>query len=245
MSKKSPTVSVTIVIPVKNEEGNIIKTLQWIKKSVKVPYNVIVVDGCSTDNTVSLVKKYSKKNNNVRVIETTPETSGFKDSVCKGTSSTKTEYVVVVMGDICDDPDTINFMYEKMKEGYDVVVGSRYMPGGNKIGVPKIQGTISKSLNKILYYVTDIPTHDITNPFKMYRTKLLNKVEIKSNANEFPIEVIYKLCFRGAKITEVPTVWRGRKVGKSKFNMIKVIPGYAKLCTWVLFSSWKHKLRKM
>lgn len=236
---------VTIIIPVKNEEGSVVKVLQSIRNKVKVPYYIIVVDGCSTDKTVSLVKDYIKKNRNIRIILTTPKTSGFKDSIDVGVAASKTSYVVVMMSDLSDDSATINKMYAKIKDGSDIVVGSRYMPGGRKLGEPKIQGSISRMVSKTLQLLTGIPTHDVSNPFRLYRKSLLTGIKTESRANEIPIEVIFKAYFKGAKITEVPTIWRGRKFGKSKFKLLKVVPAYAKLYIWVLLSSWRMQLARL
>jgi len=236
MLKTSPE-TITIVIPVRNEEGSVIKTLDSIRKKVKVPYKAIVVDGCSTDNTVYLVRNYIKNNKNVRVIQTTPKTSGFKDSIDIGIAAAKTNFVVVMMGDLSDDPLTINLMYSKIKDGSDIMIGSRYMSGGAKIGEPKLQGTISRAVSKSLHLLTSIPTRDVSNPFRMYRKSLLSKIITVSQTNEIPIEILFKAYFKGAKITEVPTTWRGRKFGKSKFKLLQVVPGYAKLYFWILFSN--------
>ena len=237
--------NITIVIPVRNEEGCIVQSLQLLQSKVTVPYFVIVVDGCSTDKTVALTRAYIKQNKNVSIILTTPETSGFKDSIDIGIAHTTTSHVVVMMGDLCDDPVTINEMYSKVREGADVIIGSRYMRGGLKVGEPKIQGLISRTVNKTLYFLTGIPTHDASNPFKMYRKALLNSIKTESKGNEVPIEVIFKAYFDGAKIVEVPTVWRGRKSGKSKFKMLKVAPGYARLYVWALINSWRFQLAKL
>ncbi|KKP80018.1 MAG: hypothetical protein UR81_C0036G0004 [Candidatus Levybacteria bacterium GW2011_GWB1_35_5] len=236
MIKNLKRVSVTIVIPVRNEEDSIITNLRLIKKQVKIPHNIIIVDGCSMDQTFSLVSTYTKSNKNVKIICTSPKKSGFKDSLDIGIDAAKTEFIVVMMGDLCDDPKTINKMYEEIQNGSDIVVASRYMSGGGKIGEPKFQGLISRAVSKTLHFLTNIPTHDVSNPFRMYRKKLLNSIKTESRGNEIPIEVIYKAHMAGAKITEVPTIWRGRESGKSKFRQLKVVPGYAKVCLWVLLN---------
>lgn len=237
--------SVTIVIPVRNEEGNVIKNLQSIKDKVDIPYNVIVVDGCSTDQTFSLVSNYSKKNKNVKIIRTTPEKSSFKDSIKVGIDATKTDIVAVMMGDLCDDPETIKKMYEKIQEGWDIVVGSRYMPGGSRIGEPKIQGALSRIVSKTLHLLTGIPICDVSNPFRMYRKGVLNKIKIIHQGNEVSIEEVFRVYNNGSKITEVPTTWKGRRAGKSKFKLLKTLPGYAKLYTWVLLNSWRMQLTSL
>lgn len=231
--------TITIVIPVRNEEGSIIRTLESIRKKVKVPYQVIIVDGCSTDQTVNLIKDYIKKNKNVQVILTTPKTSGFKDSIDIGINQAKTNFVVVMMGDLSDDPETINRMHSKIKDGFDIMIGSRYMPGGAKIEEPKLQGMISRATSKSLHLLTGIPIRDVSNPFRMYRKELLSQIKTVSRTNEIPIEILFKAYFQGAKIAEVPTTWRGRKFGTSKYKLLQVIPGYAKLYFWVLINSWR------
>lgn len=231
--------AVTIIIPVKNEEGNIVKNLQLLHNQVKVPHRIIVVDGCSTDQTSSLVLNYIKKNNSVKIIRTTPEKSGFKDSIATGIDAAATEIITVMMGDLCDDPKTINIMYKKIQSGWDIVVGSRYMPGGRKIGEPKIQGAASRVVSKTLHILTGIPIHDVSNPFRMYRKNILNKMHITHVGNEVSIEEIFRAYIGGARITEVPTIWRGRKSGKSKFKVLKTLPGYVNLYIWVLLNSKK------
>lgn len=232
--------AITIVIPVRNEEGSILKTLHSIHSKVKIPCKVIIADGCSTDQTFSLVSKYSKTHKNVRIFRTPPDKSGFKDSLDLGIDKATTGVVVVMMGDLCDDPNTVNKMYRKIQHGADMVVGSRYMPGGKKIKDPILQGSISRAVSKTLHLLTDLPIHDVSNPYRMYRKNLLASIKTQSKANEVPIEVIYKAFFMGAKIAEVPTIWRGRKSGKSKFRLLKVVPSYAKLYIWVLLNSWKR-----
>ena len=117
------------------------------------------------------------------------------------------------------------------------MIGSRYMPGGAKIGEPKFQGSISRIVSRSLHLLTGIPTKDVSNPFRMYRKALLSQIHTMSKTNEIPIEILFKAYFKGAKITEVPTIWRGRKFGKSKFNLLKVVPGYAKLYLWIILNS--------
>lgn len=234
----------SIVIPVKNEEGSIINTLLSIKRAVKIQHSIIVVDGCSTDKTVHLVRNYIRENKNVSVLLTTPRTSGFKNSIDIGIEKAKTEFVVVMMGDLCDDPKTINEMYRKANSGFGIIVGSRYMRGGKKLDDPKIQGFISRVVNRTLYLLTGIPTHDASNPFKLYRKSLLSSIKPESKGNEIPIEVIFRAYFQGARIIEVPTTWKGRKSGKSKFKMLRLVPGYAKLYAWVLLNSWRLRLAR-
>jgi len=236
--------SVTIVIPVKNEEGNIINILQLIKQRVKISYNVIVVDGCSTDQTFNLTKDYIKKNKCIRIIKTRPEDSAFKESLEVGINASKTEFVAIMMGDLSDNPTTLNEMYKIAEMGSDVVIGSRYMRGGRIINKPFIQKYLSWIVNKFFYLLTGIPTHDVSNPYALYRKKYLDLKKTISIGFEIPLEMLYKAYFKGAKISEVPTVWEGRVNGKSKFTYLRYSTGFAKICTWVLINNLKFNLIK-
>lgn len=244
---------VTIVIPVRNEEGSIIKNLESLQEKVTIPHHVIIVDGCSSDQTFNLVTSYIKRNwktlsfrnENVKIIRTNKNESGFKDSIDFGIKTAKTDLIVVMMGDLCDDPETINRMYDAMQNGYDIAVGSRYMPGGSKISEPKIQGFLSRMVSKTLRLLTGIPIYDVSNPFRMYKKELLEKIQTTSKTNEIPIEILFKAYINGARITEIPTIWKGRKSGKSKFKLLKVIPGYAKLYVWILQNMAKKRFKKI
>lgn len=240
--------SITIIIPVKNEENSIVKNLKLLQKEIKIPYSIIVVDGCSTDQTYNLVQDFFKKNErlipNSKIIRTPIEKSCFKDSIDIGIQNSTTDIIAVMMGDLCDDPKTINIMYKKAEEGYDMIIGSRYMNGGAKIGEPLIQGFISRMVSKTLHLLTDIPIHDVSNPFRMYKKKLINEIKTTSYDNEIPIELLFKAYINGAKIIEVPTTWKGRKSGKSKFKLLKVVPGYAKLYLWILIAITLKRLKE-
>lgn len=238
--------SLTILIPARNEEATLTKTLDSLIKEVTIPCKYIVISDQSTDHTVPNVKKYIKKNKNVTLLETPSTQNGFANALKLGIANTKTEYVLPVMADLCDDPKTINLMYQKIHEGYDIVAGSRYIPGGGKSGGPKLQGFFSRFVCLSLREITGIPTHDVSNSFKIYRKKTLNNLHVNANFGvEVSMHLTLQAYFRGAKITEVPTHWVGRTEGKSKFKLFKRFPRYLYIYLWAIkervkqiMSSW-------
>ncbi len=219
----------TIIIPSRNEERVILKTLKSLVRGVKVPYEIIIVDDHSNDRTEIIVKKYIKKYKNIHLIKNR-RSPGFAHAVYSGFKAAKTKFVVPVMADLCDDPKTINRMYKTMIKGkWDIVCGSRYMPRGGKRGGPFIQGLFSRIVGTTLNFLIKIPTSDISNAFKMYKRNLINKLKINPGGVEFSMDITLQLYSKGVKITEVPTFWTGRTIGQSKFKLLKRAPKYIKL----------------
>lgn len=231
----------TIIIPAHNEEATIIKTLENIKKDVKVNHKIIVVNDCSSDGTESVVKKYMKRNKNIKLVKTSPQKRGFASALEKGFSQVSRGAVIPVMADLCDDPKTINKMFKKLGQDWDIVCGSRYMKKGKKSGGPVLQHYLSKFVCLSLKLLTGVPTTDVSNAFKMYRKEKLSHIFINPKSGvEASMEIFLQLYFKGARICEIPTIWTGRKEGKSKFKIIERAPRYLKIYTWAI----ENTLRK-
>lgn len=225
----------TIIIPARNEEATIVQTLQSLIKNIHTPVHYVVVNDHSTDATEQVVNKFAQKRKDIIVVSTGKGKGGFAKALAVGFKHAKTEYVLPVMADLCDNPKTINKMLEKTNEDWDVICGSRYSPGGRKLGGPLFQGVMSRLICWSLYKLLSLPTKDVSNSFKMYRRALLNKIKINSSLGvEASMHLLLQAYFRGAKITEVPTSWIGRSTGQSKFKLLERSPRYLKIYVWAV-----------
>ena len=229
----------SIVVPAHNEQDNIIDLIDNIEKSVDIEHELIIVNDHSTDRTRELVKGRMKEYSNLSLVENELD-KGFANALKTGFDNASCELIVPVMADLCDELTTINKMYKKISQGYDVVCGSRYMKGGRHIGGPKVKGFFSSLVGRSLYF-TGLPTHDISNAFKMYRKSVLKNLILKSQAYEISMEIALKAYYAGFKTTEVPTVWKGRTKGRSGFKTIKLIPNYLKLYIWAIVKAIRLK----
>jgi dolichol-phosphate mannosyltransferase len=234
-----PHMKLTIIIPAHNEEESLPKTLYGLQIGVKVPNEVIVVDDHSSDGTFNIVMKFINKYNNIRVIKnnTSP---GFTNAIKRGFSEVKDGAVVLVMADACDDPETINVMYEKIIGGYDIVCGSRYMQGGSREGRP-LQGFFSRLVGIALHMFIRIPTRDCSNAFKMYRKEVLDSINIEEAGFASSLEASVKAFSKGFKIAEVPTCWKKREAGESKFSITNVSKNYIYWFFWALFKNFNRR----
>lgn len=230
----------SIVIPAHNEEENIVEVIDKIERELSPDYELLIVNDHSTDKTKELVQGLFGKYQNLRLVDNL-DPGCFANAIKAGFYNIRTDVVVPVMGDLCDDLQTINLMYNKIAEGYDVVCGSRYMDSGKRLGGSRLKSFLSSSAGRSLSFILGFPTHDIANSFKMYRRKVIEAVDIKAKGFEISMEITLKAYYRGFKITEVPTVWRERTKGKSNFKIFKLLPGYLKLYIWAFYMSLTGK----
>ncbi len=228
----------SIIVPAHNEEENIAQVIRRIEEIISVDYELIIINDHSQDQTAEIVSGLTAQYPNLRLINN-PLEGGFANALRAGFANIRAGLVVPVMADLCDDLNTINLMYEKINQGYDVVCGARYIKGGARIGGSKVKGFFSFFVGKTISIFTGIPTIDVANAFKMYRKKVIDCINIESMGFEISMELALKAYFQGFRITQVPTVWRERVKGKSSFKMFNLTPNYFKWYLW----SIKRKMR--
>lgn len=234
----------SVIIPAHNEQDNIEGTIRSIEFVVKPDFEIVVVDDHSSDETRDIVKQLALEYKNIRLVENT-DPPGFANTLKTGFKNTNGDLILPVMADLCDDPDTINKMYKKAQEGYDIICGSRYMQGGFRLGGSRLKGFLSRLGGKSLYYILRIPTHDIANAFKMYRRSVIETIDIEGCGFEISMEIPLKAYYMGFRITEVPTVWKERTKGKSSFKIFKILPSYLKLYLWGVYKSFTYNKEKL
>lgn len=211
----------SVIIPARNEEKSVGMAVVKIKSALDgavTDFEIIVVDDCSTDRTGSILDNAAGKR--VRVIHrrTAP---GFGNALRAGFSAARGKYIVSFMGDLSDDPRHIVRMLEKARDGYDVVIGSRFSKGSGITGYPGAKLVANRLFNHLLAFMLRVPYLDLTNAFKMYRRDLLNKMKIESSDFDITVELPIKAIKLGAKIAEVPVSWQGRNSGSPKWKLAR------------------------
>ncbi|MDD5109057.1 MAG: glycosyltransferase [Candidatus Omnitrophica bacterium] len=223
----------SIIVPAHNEEDNIGSLIDKAELILKIDFELLVVNDHSSDSTASIVLDKMRLFGNVRLIENKLD-AGFANALRSGFANASGDLILPLMADLCDDLGTVNIMYNKINEGYDVVCGSRYIKGGARIGGSKLKGFLSSLAGWSSYYLLGVSTHDIANAFKMYRKGVIGSINIQAKGFEISMELPLKAYYAGFKITETPTKWREREKGKSSFRMFDLIPNYLKLYLWAL-----------
>ena len=117
----------------------------------------------------------------------------------------------------------------KAIENADLVIGSRYIPGGDTPNWTMLRRLISGGGNIFARFMLGIPVHDCTAGYRCYRRKVLESIDldtIQSQGYAFQIELAYRVMQHGFKIVETPIVFMDRRVGKSKMSRKIVIEGF-------------------
>jgi glycosyltransferase involved in cell wall biosynthesis len=234
--------SLQIAIPVYNEAENITQTLGQIETMVTVPHSILIIYDFDEDDTIPVVKELIKERKAEHIFLVKNKYGmGVLNAIRTGFDSIEDGAILVVMADSSDDLSIADAMFAKINQGYDVVCGSRYMRGGQQIGGPKLKKFLSRTAGTSLHLLTGIPTHDATNNFKMYRKSLLNAIKIESHGGfEIGMEIAIKAFLKGYRMVEIPSIWRERVAGKSRFRFRKWLPGYIRWYSYAIMGRFKN-----
>ena len=214
----------SIIIPAYNEQENLPKlldNLSSLKKSVG-NFEIVIVDDSSSDNTRLIADSYAKKHKNVKVIHRKKGINGMGAALKEGTKTAKGKYIVWVMGDSSDSLKSIPLFIGKLKEGYDMVFGSRYVKGGTSGDLEVSKAVLSSGYTFIAGLLFGFKVHDITNAFRAFRKEVFNKIRLESDEFGISPEFAIKAHLKGYKLGEVPAAYHKRKAGKTNFRMLKM-----------------------
>ena len=232
---------ITIIIPTYNEKENISKIVPDIFevfKRNKIDGNVIVVDDGSPDGTGDVVKDLMKKYN-LDIIERKCK-SGLGSAYIAGFKKALKESSDIIFemdADYSHNPKYIPDFVNKINEGYDLVIGSRYIKGGavKNWGPKRIM--VSKGGNFVARTLSGLRTNDVTAGYRAYRKEIFKRLDldrIRSSGYDFQIEMVFRTSRKGFKVTEIPITFVDRHVGSSKLARKDIIKFFM-LCVILFF----------
>jgi len=216
-----------IILPTYCEAANIEKLIRELETS-DMSLSILVVDDKSPDGTADIVRRLQKEYDNVllRVREKklglgTAITDGFKAYL---SMKHPPKCIVTMDADYSHNPREIPKLVAPVREGCDLVVGSRYCPGGATREWSVGRMIISKVANLITKLRIDANISDYTSGMRCYSTRLVSGIinDLHSQTYEIQIETIRQANSRGYKISEAPIVFANRKKGKSKLSINEI-----------------------
>ena len=229
----SPAPEVSVVIPVYNEGEAVVAPLQRLLRAVTLPTEVLVVFDFAEDTTVPYARKIAGEDERVRPVLNTYG-RGPANAIRFGIDHARAPVTVVTMADGSDDPRQIDDLARLVERGVVVAAASRYMPGGQQVGGPRMKGMMSRLAGRSLYTLARVGTRDATNSFKAYSTAFVREVGIESRAGfEIGLELTAKATRLRRPVAEIPTIWLDRTLGDSHFNLARWLPAYLR---WYRFA---------
>jgi len=216
----------SVVMPVYNEGERVVPVLRALAAALNTPHEILVVYDFDADTTVSPVRAVATELPQICLLrnELGP---GVLNAMKAGISASRGAYILISMADGSDDPRVVEPMLHFAHLGADVVAASRYVRGGRQQGGPRLKRTLSRIAGLTLHWFAAVPIHDPTNNFKVYSREFLDSVTIESQAGfELAIELSVKAALSGRMMAEVPTTWRDRTAGGSRFRLRAWLPHY-------------------
>jgi glycosyltransferase involved in cell wall biosynthesis len=160
------------------------------------------------------------------------------NAIKAGFQSSRGDVIVVMMADRSDEPADVSAMAKLVREGADVVAGSRYVRGGRQEGGPLLKRTLSRLAGMSLHYFAGLPIRDATNNFRAYSRRAV-ELPIEGQASfAIALELTLKAHWQGWRLAEVPTTWRDRTAGQSRFRLWAWLPHYLRWYLLALRKAW-------
>ena len=230
-----------IIIPVYNEDENIIKLFKLLDSTVICNFRILICYDNETDKTLKHLKNLNIIKNEIKLIKNPKQ--GPNSAIIEGIKSSNSKIILVYMADDFENIKLINEMVDLIEKGNDLVIPSRFITGGKMLGAVKSKEMVTRIGSNLIYYLAGIPYKDCTNAFKMFSASITDVIKFESTMGfTFALELVVKSYFLKLKIIEVPSTWIEVKNRKSNFKMIKWIPYYI---YWLLYSMIKTYILKI
>jgi dolichol-phosphate mannosyltransferase len=216
-----------LTLPTLNEVGNLERivraALEQLETAAPGDHRLLVVDDDSPDGTGELAERLAAELPAVEVLHRRGKPglgraylAGFERALEGGA-----DRVIVMDADYSHDPAHIPALVAAAADG-DLVLGSRYIPGGRIADWPRLRRLLSRGGSLYARSILGVDVRDLTGGFRVIRREVLDAVELptlRSQGYVFNIELAYRALHAGFRVVEVPITFRDRTVGHSKISL--------------------------
>lgn len=216
-----------LTLPTYNEVGNLERVvrgaLHQLERVAPGDYRILIVDDASPDGTGRVADQLAAELPAVEAFHRPGKQglghayrAGFERALAQGA-----ELVAVMDVDYSHDPAHLPALLAAAQSS-DLVLGSRYVPGGEIIDWPRLRRLLSRAGSAYARMILGVGVHDLTGGFRCIRREVLEQVELptlRSQGYVFNIELTYRALGAGFRVVEVPIHFRDRTVGESKISL--------------------------
>ena len=224
-----------VILPTYDER----ETVEWVlERLMALPerVDVLVVDDSSPDGTAELVRAQMRANPRIR-LRVRPVKAGLASAYLEGFQvaiDDGYDLIVEMDSDLSHQPEELPGLLAAVGE-HDLVIGSRYVPGGSVTNWSPARVALSKAGNRYARLMLGLPVHDVTSGFRAYRRELLMALvrePIRSDGYGFQIELVDRSWRLGFDVAEAPITFREREHGQSKISRRIVVEALVLVTVW-------------
>lgn len=225
-----------VVLPTYQEADNVEAALRRLRLAVPDAH-VLVVDDGSPDGTADIAEKMADELGSVDVLRRgrkeglgSAYRTGFAWGMARGF-----DVLVEMDADLSHEPEALPELLAVVGAGADLVIGSRYVPGGSTPEWPRIRRFLSVWANRYAAAMLGLAINDATAGFRAYRADMLRRIDlehVRADGYGFQVEMVYRIVHLGGRIVEVPIAFTDRVEGSSKMSGRIVVEALGLVTLW-------------
>lgn len=201
---------ISVVIPTLNEEKNISYVLDTIPKYV---FEIIIVDGYSSDKTIEIAKKY-----NTKILY---DKEGKGSALIKGLNAAKGDIVIMMDADCSHRTEEFGLLIGGINAGYDACMGSRFIQGSGTLDMPLHRKLGNKFFVFLVNLFWNMNYSDLCYGYRSFKRNAIKKLDLDSKGFAIETEISIKAAKKKLRVLEVPSFEKKRKYGKGKLRAFK------------------------
>jgi dolichol-phosphate mannosyltransferase len=216
-----------LILPTYNEAENAraIVTAATAVLAAAAPdgFRILIVDDGSPDGTGRIADELAAEHDWMRVLHRSEKNgigpaylAGFRHALDAGAG-----YVMEMDSDFSHDPADLARLLQAVRDGADLALGSRYVPGGGVVDWGLLRRVVSEGGSTYARLVLGLHVRDLTGGFKCFRREVLEAIHfdsVRSQGYAFQVELTYRAVQAGFRVVEVPITFRDRQQGTSKMS---------------------------
>jgi dolichol-phosphate mannosyltransferase len=242
-----PPGPVLVVIPTYEERDNLGRVVARLNAAVPAA-DILVVDDASPDGTGELAEEMAAADPRLRVLHREGKNglgaaylAGFRHAL-----SGEHQVVVEMDADGSHAPEDLPALLAALEEGAgaDLVLGSRYVSGGEVVNWPVHREWLSRGANLYARLALGAPVRDITAGYRVYRRQVLEQLDLDSVISQgycFQIDLAWRALQAGFRVVEVPITFTERQIGSSKMDGAVMLEAFVNVARW----GFEHRFRRL
>jgi dolichol-phosphate mannosyltransferase len=236
-----------VVIPTYNEIDSIEQVIARVLAADRRA-EVLVVDDSSPDGTGDLVARLAERSPRVQLLRRGGKQglgAAYRAGFAWGIERAY-DALVEMDADLSHPPERLPALLDGLGHA-DLVIGSRYVPGGATVNWSPLRKLISRGGNGYVRLALGVPIHDATAGYRAYRREVLEALPVSavaSNGYCFQVEMAHRTWQEGFRVTEVPITFTERTSGVSKMSQRIVVEALLRVAAWAV-TGGRHRARPL